>query len=56
MTEERFTDYLYPFSDLSEGELQVILFQILDHLKLDAVRTNRTKHGNTEIVVQPSET
>lgn len=54
--EPRFTDHLFNFSDLSRDDLQEIVFQILDHLKLDVVRTNCTKHGNTEIVVRPSET
>jgi len=47
-------DYLYDFSSVSHDELQTIVFAILDHLKLEALRTNATKHGNTELIVRPT--
>ena len=49
--EPKFSESLFSFSDLSEQELQIILFEILAHLNLSAVRTNATKHGNVEIFV-----
>lgn len=49
--EPKFSQPLFSFSDLSEQELQIILFKILDHLNLSAFRTNATKHGTVEIVV-----
>lgn len=45
-------EWLYSLSELKEGELQRIVFLLLDHLKLEAYRTNATKHGNTEIVLR----
>jgi len=41
-------DYLYP-GDLRDGELEQALFMLLQHLNLDLVRTNATKHGNVEL-------
>lgn len=48
-------EWLGPHSELAEGELQRIVFLLLGHLKLEACRTNATKHGNTEIVLREVE-
>lgn len=39
--------------DLNPGEAEALLFVLLDHLNLIAVRTNATKHGNTELQLRP---
>lgn len=38
---------------INEDELHEIVDLILEHLQLRAVRTNATKHGNTEIRLEP---
>lgn len=38
---------------LRPGEAETLLFVLLDHLKLDVVRTNATKCGVTELQVRP---
>ena len=35
--------------DVTEAEAKDLLFKLLGHLGLCAVRTNGTKHGNTEL-------
>lgn len=42
----------YP-SDFAEGELAQAVIALADHLKLLIVRTNATKHGNTELQLNP---
>ena len=46
-----FEEYLGAHSNLEAHELQIILFDMLAEMNLCAVRTNATKHGNTEIVI-----
>lgn len=41
--------------DIDDSDIPEILFGILDFLNLDALRTNATKHGNTEIQIQRRE-
>ena len=48
-----FTEPLFSWSDLTPDELQILVFGLLDHLQLTAVRTNATKHGDTQILIQP---
>lgn len=48
-----FEDYLYDFSSVTHDELQTIVFGILDHLNLEALKTNATKNGNTQLIVRP---
>jgi hypothetical protein len=50
-----FTEPLFSFSGLASGELQQLVFQLLDHLQLTAVRTNATKHGDTQVLIQPNQ-
>lgn len=38
---------------LGPGEAEALLFVLLDHLKLDVVRTNATKCGATEMQLRP---
>ena len=38
---------------LKPGEAETVLFALLDHLGLDVVRTNATKHGGAELQVRP---
>lgn len=45
--------HLGEFSDLTHDELQSLLFRLLDHLKLMAIRTNATKNGDTQIIIEP---
>lgn len=40
--------------DLNPGEAEVLLFKLLEHLNLEAVRTNATKHGDWQLQVRPS--
>ena len=40
-------------NEFSEKEKVKVLCLLLDYLKLEAVRTNATKHGTTEIVLRP---
>lgn len=48
------TSVIFP-SDLLEGEAKQLLLLIVDHLCLEAVRTNATKHGTTQIILKPQE-
>jgi hypothetical protein len=50
-----FEEYLYAHSSLDTNELQIILFEMLSKMNWYAVRTNATKHGNTEIVIHKGE-
>ncbi len=50
-----FEEYLGTWSNLNTDELQIILFEILGTLNWHAIRTNATKHGNTEIVIVKGE-
>ena len=50
-----FEEYLGTWSNLNADELQIILFEMLSEMNWYAVRTNATKHGNTEIVIHKGE-
>lgn len=40
------------YDDLDRSTLNGVLFALLAHLKLEAVRTNSTKHGGRQIIVR----
>lgn len=44
-------EYLCARSNLDTHELKTILFEMLAEMNWYAVKTNATKHGNTEIVI-----
>jgi len=44
-----YEEVLGDWSRVSEYELQIIIFAILDRLNIQAVRTNKTKHGDEQI-------
>jgi hypothetical protein len=52
MEPEYFSEELHMYSDLDSDDLRQIVFAMLYHLKLKAVKTNRTKHDNVEIIVK----
>ena len=52
MMQEEYEEFLGDWSELTEYELKVILFKVLDRLNIDAVRTNKTKHGDEQIIFQ----
>lgn len=52
---EPFTDPVYMPDMIQDEDIKVLLWLLLDRLKLDLVRTNRTKHGNTELQLRPRE-
>ena len=45
-----YEEILGDWSRVSEYELQIIIFAILDRLNIKAVRTNKTKHGDEQII------
>lgn len=40
---------------LTHEELTEVMFKLLDHLKLSLVRTNCTKHGDTQLLLEDDE-
>lgn len=46
VSEENFSTW--NMHELSHSELAEVLAMLLDHCKLKLIRTNATKHGNTE--------
>lgn len=54
--DEAFEDILFPLDRLTESDANELVFALLDHLDLEGLRTNRTKHGNTVIKVRPRAT
>jgi len=52
--DEVFEEMLGEWSTLTPDELQTILFGMLDHLNLVAIKTNATKHGDTQIEIKAS--
>lgn len=42
-------------NDLTHEELTDVMFALLDHLKLNLIRTNQTKHGDTQLILEPDE-
>ena len=55
MKEEAYEEFLGDWSRLSEYELQVILFKVLERLNIDAIRTNKTKYGDEQIIFKERE-
>lgn len=41
--------------DMTHEELTDVVYALLDHLKLNLIRTNRTKHGDTQLILEPDE-
>lgn len=41
--------------DVTDDQMRQVVFGLLEHLKLEAVRTNATKHGDTQVVIRPIE-
>ena len=39
--------------DLSQHEATELLLELIDHLELDALRTNATESGAEEILIRP---
>lgn len=39
--------------DLSQHEATELLLELIDHLELDALRTNATESGAEELVIRP---
>ena len=50
-------DLLNPWCDTpaTDAERDDIIRLLLEHLNLRAIRTNKTKHGNTEVQLVPTE-
>lgn len=42
-------------NDLTHEELTEVVYALLDHLKLNLIRTNCTKHGDTQLILEPDE-
>ena len=40
------------FDNIDRAQLNEVVFALLDHLKLRAVRTNNTKHGDWQTAIQ----
>jgi hypothetical protein len=40
---------------LDDDTTKQLILLTIQHLKLEAVRTNATKHGNTEILLRPEQ-
>ena len=40
---------------LTHEELTEVVYKLLDHLKMDLFRTNMTKHGDMQMVIEPRE-
>jgi hypothetical protein len=41
--------------DMTHDELSDVVYALLDHLKLNLIRTNQTKHGDTQLILEPDE-
>jgi CO dehydrogenase/acetyl-CoA synthase epsilon subunit len=50
--DEVFRETFYGPTELSDKEAKELLLKLIEHLGLRAVKTNATKHGNTEIVLE----
>lgn len=47
--EEVFEETLFEWSDLCSSEIKEIVFLMSEHLGISFIRTNATKHGDTQI-------
>lgn len=50
-----FEDKIWNPDDLTDGEAKQLLIMLLEKMNLRAVRTNATKHGNTEFRLEEIE-
>lgn len=50
-----FRETLMFIDQLTHEDLVQVVFKLLDHLKLNLVRTNCTKHGDTQLLLEPEE-
>lgn len=50
-----FRETLMFIDDLTHDELTQVVYKLLDHLKLTLVRTNCTKHGDTQLLLEDDE-